>query len=79
MGAEVAPAFLAVPDMARDRRPTVAAPKKMGFGHEIISSVPEHELDAEVTLEYLAGGLFWSIDMPARGAVVRSDESDPWT
>ena len=59
--------------------PTVAAPKKMGFGHELISSLPEHELDAEVTLEYLPGGLFWSIDMPARGAVVQLDESDPWT
>ena len=58
--------------------PTVAAPKKMGFGHEIISSMPEHELAAEVTLEYLPGGLSWSIDMPAMGAVVQSDESDPW-
>ena len=59
--------------------PTVAAPKKKGFGHELISSLPEHELDAEVTLKYLPGGLFWSIDMPARGAVVQLDESDPWT
>jgi PAS domain S-box-containing protein len=59
--------------------PTVAAPKKMGFGHEVISSLPEHELDAEVTLEYLPGGLFWSIDMPARGAVAQLHQSDPWT
>jgi hypothetical protein len=59
--------------------PTVAAPEKMGFGHELISSLPEHELDAEVTLEYRPGGLFWRIDMPARGAVAQLDEGDAWT
>jgi PAS domain S-box-containing protein len=59
--------------------PTVSPPPKMGFGHELISGLPEHELDAEVTLEYLPGGLFWSIDMPARGAVAQLDESDTWT
>jgi two-component system, chemotaxis family, CheB/CheR fusion protein len=59
--------------------PTVAAPQKTGFGHELISNLPEHELDAEVTLDYLPGGLLWSIDMPARGAVAQLDESDTWT
>jgi len=51
--------------------PAVAPPQKTGFGHELISSLPEHELDAAVTLEYLPGGLFWSIDMPASGVVIR--------
>jgi hypothetical protein len=27
--------------------------------------MPKHELAAEVTLEYLPGGLFWTINMPA--------------
>jgi len=49
--------------------PAVAPPKQTGFGHDVIAEMPKHELAANVSLEYLPGGLFWSIDVPAGRAV----------
>jgi two-component system CheB/CheR fusion protein len=49
--------------------PVVVQPKHTGLGHDVISELPKHELGAEATLEYLPGGVFWSIDMPASRAV----------
>jgi two-component sensor histidine kinase len=54
--------------------PAVLPPQQTGFGHEVIVELPKHELAAEVTLEYLPGGLCWSIDMPAGRAVSRRGE-----
>ena len=57
---------------------TVAAPKKMGFGHEIISSLPEHAARCRGHVEVPAR---WTVleYRYARhgGAVVQVDESDP--
>jgi hypothetical protein len=49
--------------------PAVVPPKRTGFGHDVVAEMPKHERAAEVTLEYLPGGLFWSIDVPAGRAV----------
>jgi len=54
--------------------PPVVPPRHTGFGHDVIAEMPKHELAAEVTLEYLPGGLFWCIDMPA-GQVVGTERS----
>jgi two-component system, chemotaxis family, CheB/CheR fusion protein len=54
--------------------PVVAPPKQTGFGHDVVAEMPKHELAGEVTLEYLPGGLFWSVDVPAGRAVGRNAE-----
>ena len=54
--------------------PAVVSPQHTGFGHDVIKELPKHELAAEVTLEYLHGGLFWSINVPAARAVGENAE-----
>ena len=49
--------------------PTVVPPQRSGFGTEVISEAPQHELGAKVVLEYEPAGLYWSLDMPADRAV----------
>ena len=54
--------------------PAVVSPQHTGFGHDVIKELPKHELAADVTLEYLHGGLFWSINVPAARAVGENAE-----
>ena len=49
--------------------PTVVPPQRAGFGTEVISEAPKHELGAQVVFEYQPAGLYWSLDMPANRAV----------
>jgi two-component system, chemotaxis family, CheB/CheR fusion protein len=55
--------------------PPVVAPRQIGFGHEIMTELPKHELAADVNLQYPREGLVWEIDMPADLAVTRREES----
>ena len=48
--------------------PSVVPPQWSGFGTEVISKAPKHELGAQVTLDYPPTGLQWSLDMPASHA-----------
>lgn len=49
--------------------PSVVPPQRSGFGTEVISKAPKHELGAQVTLDYPPTGLQWSLDMPASQAM----------
>jgi two-component system, chemotaxis family, CheB/CheR fusion protein len=49
--------------------PPVVPPKHIGFGTEVISAAPKHELGAEVSLDYHPTGLVWNLDMPADQAI----------
>src|SRR5262245_3608071 len=51
--------------------PSVVPPQRSGFGTEVISKAPKHELGAQVTLDFPPTGLQWSLDMPASHAVER--------
>lgn len=41
--------------------PEVRKPKRSGFGTTLIRDVPRHNLNADVTLDYHAGGLCWEL------------------
>jgi len=41
--------------------PTAREPQATGFGTTLIRDVPRHNLNAQVTLEYLPGGVRWSL------------------
>ena len=44
----------------------------------MISEAPRHELGAEVTLDYEAAGLYWSLEIPANRAVdLDEDDTGP--
>lgn len=55
--------------------PPVVAPERRGFGTTLIRDVPRHNLSAEVTLDFGAGGVCWelSCDSSALAGVVPSD------
>ncbi len=45
--------------------PEVSPPARSGFGTTVIETIPRMELDAEVTLDYMPGGLRWHLDCPS--------------
>jgi len=51
--------------------PPVSPPTRRGFGTTLIERSLVHELDAEVTREFLAGGLRCTLDIPLTGEVGR--------
>ena len=49
--------------------PPVLPPERKGFGHIVISEMVAGSLRGEVTLDYAADGLIWSIEMPSASAI----------
>lgn len=41
--------------------PAVSPPQRSGFGSRLIVQVPSRSLDADVTLDYLPGGIVWTL------------------
>lgn len=55
--------------------PTVTKPKHRGFGRQVIQQLTAQALTAEVTHEFLAAGVKWTLDVPA--ALVIDSRSAP--
>ncbi len=49
--------------------PPVTVPAKRGFGSTVIQRLAKESLDAEVDLDFAAGGLSWRLRCPAKEAV----------
>jgi PAS domain S-box-containing protein len=45
--------------------PSVAPPRRKGFGHSVMVQTVEHALDADVELNYLPEGIEWRLSAPA--------------
>lgn len=50
--------------------PLVKPPTRKGFGSRVIEQGLAHELDGQIKLEYLTGGIVCTIDVPAPQAVL---------
>ena len=65
---KVEPSDCAKPQLIMEWReesgPAVQPPKRQGFGHTVIVEMPEHLLDANVSLNYPATGLVWQLSVP---------------
>lgn len=44
--------------------PTVAPPRRQGFGHRVVERVAARALDGSVSLTFAPAGLKWSLDIP---------------
>ena len=52
-----------------ERGPAVTAPAKRGFGSIVIQRLAKESLDAEVDLDFAAGGLSWRLRCPVKEVV----------
>jgi PAS domain S-box-containing protein len=53
--------------------PTVAAPRRRGFGTTVIETMAKHSLDGEVDLDYAPSGVTWRLACPAKPAEIRTE------
>lgn len=56
--------------------PPVAAPKRHGFGHMVILQMVKHALGGQVTLDYAASGVVWSVSAPLDNVVELAQGED---
>ncbi len=56
--------------------PSVAEPRRIGFGTQLINDIPRSRLAAEVTTDYLPGGIDWRLIAPATLILAQAISAD---